>query len=291
MLARGLVRSLRLAAAAAATGLAVGSAHAYPGGTPDYQTDAAPFCASCHSSVDAAELAGAPGDRATKELAANKHLAQIEAGAANTGYAELSEGERKALATQIRALDAASKVRIAAPAQVAPGQVFVVEVTITGGDGPVAGIALVDAAHRWYARPAPSAGWQIAEPPLIRVGVAGKPADASVGGEAPEQKWLDRRPAALGRSLAYVNVMGIKSNVDTQTFAEASVVWKVQAPMQPGKYPLAAAYFYGTELVTPLGYKVDPADPLKRAQVRGGFGGASGRVAFTAVQQITVALP
>jgi cytochrome c553 len=291
MLVRGLVRSARLATAVAATGLAVGSAHAYPGGTPDYQTDAAPFCASCHSSVDAAELAGAPGDRATKELAANKHLAQIEAGAPNTGYAELSESERKALATQIRALDAASKVRIAVPAQVAPGQVFEVEVTITGGDGPAAGIALVDAAHRWYARPAASAGWQIAEPPVIRVGVTGKPAGAPAGGEAPEQKWLDKRPAALGRGLSYVNVMGIKSNVDAQSFAEASVIWKVQAPMQPGKYPLAAAYFYGTELATPLGYKVDPADPLKRAQVRGGFTGASGRVAFTAVQQITVALP
>jgi hypothetical protein len=24
-------------------------AHAYPGGTPDYQTDVAPFCASCHA--------------------------------------------------------------------------------------------------------------------------------------------------------------------------------------------------------------------------------------------------
>jgi cytochrome c553 len=291
MLARGLVRSARLALATAAAGIAVGNAHAYPGGTPDYQTDAAPFCASCHSSVDAAELAGAPGDRATKELAANKHIAQIEAGAPNTGYAALSEGERKALATQIRALDAATKVRLSAPAQVAPGQVFTVEVTFTGGGGPVAGIALVDAAHRWYARPAPSAGWQIAEQPVIRVGVTGSPAGAPAGGEQPEQKWLDKRPAALGRNLAYVNVLGIKSNVDAQSFGEGMVTWKVKAPMQPGSYPLTAAYFYGTELATPLGYTVDPADPLKRAQVRGGFTGASGRVAFTAVQQITVALP
>src|SRR5271167_4362363 len=82
-----------------------GLAWAYPGGTPDYQTDAAPFCASCHSSVTTSELEGAPGDRATKELAANKHIAQILAGAPNTGYAELSETERQGLADQIRAID------------------------------------------------------------------------------------------------------------------------------------------------------------------------------------------
>ena len=35
------------------------SAIAYPGGTPVYQTDAAPFCASCHSSRSADALAGA----------------------------------------------------------------------------------------------------------------------------------------------------------------------------------------------------------------------------------------
>ena len=42
------------------------AASAYPGGTPTFQTDAAPYCAGCHSSRDAAALSGA-GDRATKE--------------------------------------------------------------------------------------------------------------------------------------------------------------------------------------------------------------------------------
>ena len=41
-------------------------ASAYPGGTPSFQTDVAPFCAGCHSSRDAAALAGT-GERATKE--------------------------------------------------------------------------------------------------------------------------------------------------------------------------------------------------------------------------------
>ncbi|HBZ71095.1 MAG TPA: hypothetical protein DEP35_15725 [Deltaproteobacteria bacterium] len=266
-----------------------GLARAYPGGTPDYQTDAAPYCAACHSSVTTSELEGAPGDRATKELVANKHIAQILAGAPNTGYAELSETERQALADQIRAIDAASKVRIQVPAQVSPGQVFEVEVTFTGGDGPVAGLALVDAAHRWYARPASSAGWQIVDVPIVRSGVMGSPDDPTKPADPLQLTWLDKRPAALGRNLSYVNVGGIKSSVDRQSYATGSVLWKVKAPAQPGTYPLAAAYFYGTELATPLGYKVDPKDPLKRAAPRGGFTGASGRVVFTALQQITVA--
>jgi hypothetical protein len=264
-----------------------GLVRAYPGGTPDFQTDAAPYCAACHSSVTTSELEGAPGDRATKELAANKHIAQILAGA--QGYADLSETERQGLADQIRAIDAASKVRIQAPAQVSPGQVFEVEVTFTGGDGPVAGLALVDVAHRWYARPATSAGWQIVDVPVVRSGVTGTPADATKSADALQLAWLDKRPAALGHNLSYVNVGGIKSSVDRQSYAEGSVLWKVRAPAQPGTYPLSAAYFYGTELATPLGYKVDPKDPLKRAMPRGGVTGASGRVAFTAVQQITVA--
>ena len=33
-------------------------AGAYPGGTPDFQTDVAPFCAACHSSRSEEALAG-----------------------------------------------------------------------------------------------------------------------------------------------------------------------------------------------------------------------------------------
>ena len=39
---------------------AAGAASAYPGGTPSFQTDAAPYCAGCHSSRDVEMLAGAP---------------------------------------------------------------------------------------------------------------------------------------------------------------------------------------------------------------------------------------
>jgi len=47
---------------AAALWLAPAATLAYPGGTPDYQTDVAPYCASCHSSRSADALAGA-GER------------------------------------------------------------------------------------------------------------------------------------------------------------------------------------------------------------------------------------
>ena len=52
---------------------------AYPGGTPDFQTDVAPFCAGCHASTADSDLAGL-GDRASAELAIHKHLEPIRRG-------------------------------------------------------------------------------------------------------------------------------------------------------------------------------------------------------------------
>ena len=44
------------------------------------------------------------------------------------------------------------------------------------------GVFLVDRAHRWYARPASSAGWQIVGPPKI------------MGSDGlPQTEWLHRR--------------------------------------------------------------------------------------------------
>lgn len=251
---------------------------AYPGGTPDYQTDVAPFCASCHSSLDVASLAGAPPDRATKELAANKHLAQIRSGAANTGYQALGEKDRALLAQQIEAVDQASSVELQAPASLVPGQKFTVTVIVRGGGGPVAGVALVDADQRWYARPAPAAGWTLVGAPEIR-GPDGK----------VQTKWLEKRPAALGRNLSYVNIEGVASDAANASFPTAQAIFSLTAPQAPGTYPLAAAYFYGTELASPLGTKIDPKDPLQRKMPVGGFTGASGRVRFTPVKQIRVA--
>ena len=79
------------------------SAAAYPGGTPDFQTDAAPYCASCHASANVEMMSGIAPERAQKELAANKHVALIRAG--EGAYQTLSPDERGLLAEHVRAVD------------------------------------------------------------------------------------------------------------------------------------------------------------------------------------------
>jgi hypothetical protein len=247
------------------------AAAAYPGGTPDFQTDVAPFCAGCHSSRSEAALAGS-GDRAAKEMAEHKHLAVLLSGA--KGYASLTELDRHALAEQIRALDEASTVTLAAPATLQPGQPFDVRVDVTGGGGPVIGIGLVDRDHRWYARPAPAAGWRVIAPPKV-TGPDGQ----------LQNEWLVRRPEAIDRNLSFVNVGKLASDAAAKAWAKASVTFTLRAPDRPGVYPLAAVYFYGTEKSTVLGYTTSP---LGVKEPRGGFTGGSGRVVFTPVQSITV---
>jgi hypothetical protein len=258
-------------AAALAAGLGPATAAAYPGGTPAFQTDVAPYCAGCHSSRSAEALAGA-GARAERELAETKHLARILA--AEEGYASLSAPDREALARQIRALDAASTVALACPDAVAPGSAFEVAVEVTGGSGPVVGVGLVDSDHRWWARPAASAGWQVAAPPRV-TGPDG----------APQEEWLARRPESAGRNLSFVNVTGMKSDPARERFARARVVFTLRAPERPGSYPLAAVFLYGTEKSTVLGYTTDAEG---NEHVRGGFDGGSGRVLFTPVRRIEV---
>lgn len=253
-----------IAAAVALLGAGPG-ARAYPGGTPGYQTDVAPFCASCHASLSEEALAGAPGDRAKAELAENKHLALIQKG--EGGYAELSPAERTELISHIRALDAASKVELTAPPRVEPGERFTVTVDTTGGAGPVVGVALVDVPHRWHARPAPGVGFFVDGPPQV------------LGQNFQEQtEWLARRTESWGRNLAFVNVTGVESDAAKEEWGRAQVVWKLEAPDQPGRYPLTAVYWYGTEKASPLGYTVDP---VRGKQVRGGGTGHSGRVVFS----------
>jgi len=247
------------------------AASAYPGGTPTFQTDVAPFCASCHSSRSPEVLAGA-GERADKEVAESKHLAVILSG--QQGYKSLGESDRQTLATHIRALDAASTVTMSAPKSVKPGETFLVQVDVTGGAGPVVGVALVDRAHRWYARPAASAGWTVAAPPAI-TGADGQ----------PRSDWLEKRPESAGRNLSFVNVTGVESDAAAGSWDAARVVFTLRAPDRPGSHPLAAAYFYGTEKSSVLGYTTNA---IGRKEVRGGLGGGSGRLLFTPVQTIEV---
>lgn len=251
--------------------LATGPAGAYPGGTPDFVTDVAPFCAACHSSISVDALAGA-GERAEKEVAATKHLALIRAG--DKGYGELSEAERATLVQHIQALDAASTIEVEHPPQVAPGETFQITVRLAGGAGPVVGLALVDRAHRWYARPASAVGWKVVGAPTI-IGSDGQ----------PQKEWLERRPERFDRGVTFVNVTGIESDASTGSFASAKVIFNLQAPKEPGNYPLVGAYLYGTEKGSPLGYTVSP---LGYQQTRGGYTGKSGRVKFSEPVVITV---
>ena len=246
-------------------------AYAYPGGTPNYQTDVAPFCASCHSSMDPQALAGT-GERAEKELAESKHIAVVLSG--QEGYESLTDADRETLVKQLRAIDEASTVALEAPASVKAGETFQVTVRVTGGAGPVVGVGLVDSNHRWYARPAASAGWLVVAPPAIT-------------DSAGEQRndWIAKRPIDAERNLSFVNVTDISSNSALQKWDSATVSFTLQAPAVPGSYPLAAVYFYGTEKSTLLGYKTTA---MGQKRVRGGYGGGSGRVRFTDVSRIQV---
>ena len=268
----GVGRVLGAGCGIAALGLlAAGTASAYPGGTPSFQTDVAPYCAACHSSRSEDALAGT-GERAERELVEHKHIAEILAG--HGGYASLGEPDREALAKQIRALDAASTVTLRAPETIAPGAVFEVAVEVTGGGGPVVGVGLVDRDHRWWARPAASAGWRVVAPPAV-TGPDG----------ALQTDWLERRPEAADRNLSFVNVTDVASDPARERFARARVVFTLRAPDREGSYPLAGVYFYGTEKSTVLGYTTDAQG---HKEVRGGFDGGSGRVLFTPVRRIEV---
>jgi hypothetical protein len=267
MTARGLVWI-----AVASIVAAPAAVSAYPGGTPDFQTDVAPFCAACHSSVDVEELDGA-GPRAEKELAANKHLASILQG--QKPYDKLSEADRATLAQQIQAVDANSKIEMVEfPPQVKAGEKFNVTIVVTGGAGPVVAVGLVDKAHRWYARPASSAGWVVLGEPTV-IGPDGK----------PQSEWLERRPARTGRKITFVNITGVESDAEAGKWAKSKVIYTLQAPDRVGDYPLVAAYFYGTEKATKLGSAVHP---VYGKQPLGGYGGKSGRVKFTTPAVISV---
>ena len=92
----------------------------------------------------------------------------------------------------------------------------------------------------------------------------------------------------MGYEISYVNVPGIQSDAAAGQWDAAEVVFSLRAPEKSGRYPLAAAYFYGTEKSTVLGYTTTPTG---WKQVRGGTFSKSGRVIFTPVQQIQVGAP
>lgn len=247
------------------------TAAGYPGGTPDFQTDAMPYCAACHSSTDEASLAGA-GERAAKEVADRKHLAPILAG--EKGYGKLTAEERQTLVTHIKAVDANASIQLEFPPQVAKGETFQVSVKVTGGAGPVVGVGLVDRPHRWYARPASIVGWEVVGAPTI-IGPDG----------SPQSEWIEKRPERFGRNLSFVNVTGVESDAVAGSWSKSKVIFSLRAPDKTGDFPLVGVYFYGTEKATPLGHETHP---IYGKLVRGTYTGKSGRVKFSTAHVVSV---
>jgi hypothetical protein len=250
-----------------------GKASAYPGGTPDFQTDVGPYCAACHSSTAEHDLVGL-GDRATAELAMNKHYAAIRAGTGK--YSELSEQDRGQLIELLTAVDLNSTIMLEFPAQVAPGETFQITVKVTGGAGPSVGVGLVDRPHRFYARPASALGWKVVGAPTI------------IGPQGPQSSWIERRPEREGRNITFVNVEGVESSADEGRWSRAKIIYTLKAPAVIGDYPLVGAYFYGTETGVKISTK---SHPEFGPQPLGGVLGKSGRVKFSETAVIAVKPP
>src|SRR5262249_60063201 len=102
--------------------------------------------------------------------------------------------DRGSRVKETRGLDAAWTVVLTCPDAVPAGALFEAEVDVTGGGGPVVGVGLVDRDQRWWARPAASAGWQVAAEPRI-TGPDG----------AAQTAWLAPRPPAPRRHPALLN--------------------------------------------------------------------------------------
>lgn len=246
---------------------------AYPGGTPYFVTDVAPYCTSCHSSVSASQFTGVPEPRVQSELAETKHLAKIRRAVEGSPYAKLSAEQRAMLVEDVQKIDEASSVSLEVPKTVAMGQTFEVRVTATGGGGPVVGIALVDSDQRWQARPATSAGFAVLETPRV-LGTDGK----------PQTRFTDARNPALAPGITYVNVYGVSATPAEGKFSTVAVIFRMRAPLEPGTYPLGAAFLYGTEKAARHG----AVETIQGKQPLGGFGSNSGRVRFSDIVQIKV---
>ncbi len=253
---------IRLVLLAALTLLAAPAAYGYPGGPQIHVTDLVPACAGCHSSVGGDQLKSLPAAMADRQTVEAKHYAQITSGAGN--YKSLGEADRQALLEAVKAVDAASKVTIDAPASVRRGQTITVTVTGTGGSGPVVGLALVDNGQRFQARPVTSGGWAVIDAPKV-IGPDGK----------AQTTWLDKRMEGLGKNLAFVLVYGVQGSAEKRVFPRSQAVWTLRAPSEPGRHTIGAAFLHGTEKATEQG-----AVPQVGGGVapRGGSSGASGRI-------------
>ena len=116
-----------------------------------YVSDAAPFCAGCHSSVSESYQPELPAEASKNEVYTTKHYKALEEGGG--GYRTVEPEQRKQLLEQAKKIDQNSSVKLETSATtVAPGGNLTVTVSTRGGIGPVVGIMLVDEPLRFQAR-------------------------------------------------------------------------------------------------------------------------------------------
>jgi cytochrome c553 len=234
-----------------------------------YVSDAEPFCAVCHASVNESYHPELPAEASKNQVYTTKHYKALEEGAG--AYKTVEPDQRKQLLEQAKKIDEHSSVKLEASAPtVTPGGTITVTVTTQGGIGPVIGVMLVDEPLRYQARPIQGNGWFIAAPPEI-VGSDGK----------SQSKWLDRRVNKRETNLNFALVYDITSDPAKNTYANARVSYMLKAPSTPGEYPLTAAFLYGTGEANEMksGKYEDPP---------GGGTAPSGRVQFSNTIKVRV---
>jgi len=235
-----------------------------------YVSDAEPFCAGCHSSIDASYHPELPAEASQAQVYTTKHYKALEEGTF-AGYKTLEPDKRKELLEQAKKIDQNSSVQLEASAPtVAPGGNLAVTVTTKGGIGPVVRIMLLDEPLRYQARPIQGTGWFIASAPEV-VGPDGK----------PQSKWLDRRFNKQQANLNFILVYDATSDPAQNKYGTARVSYVLKAPATPGEYPITAAFLYGTGEANEMksGKYEDPP---------GGNGAPSGRIRFSNTVKVRV---
>lgn len=235
-----LIAGLSLALPAAAL--------AYPNGTLQYVTDAAPFCASCHSAIKAEYMPELPPELAEKELPEAKHYGMVRMDGPPSPYIELTKDEKERLIKAAKEIDANSRVTVSAPGKTSPGTEIKVTVSAKGGNGPVIGVMLLDSALRYQARPIASEGWLVSAEPEVK-GQDGK----------TQTDWLDRRKKGAPRNLSFVLIERQRFDSANGVYPEGTVVFTLKAPERPGAYTITAALLYGTENADKAGFFQRPS--------------------------------
>lgn len=257
-----------------ALAVVAGAPLAFPGGTPRLVTNLSPQCAGCHSSSTAAQVRDVPADASAGYLAEHQHFDKVRAG--ERSYSKLTPEDRDKLIANVKTMEANSRAELLASAtRVRPLAPLTVTVKTHGGSGPVVGVMLTDTDLRLSSSPVQAAGFYITGAPTV-TGPDGK----------LQTQFLDGRFAGLGKNINFVNITGVKGDVESGHYDDCSVQYKLRAPLDPGTYTIAAAFLFGTEKGSAVGRSQTPDG---RVMPAGGGGAGSGRILFTKPVTITVA--